>query len=62
MKAYILKNPGDGIKAWEQVTLADQKPMDVGQCSSAFAIDNAYPAWLFFASSTQCNRNQSTKF
>ena len=26
MKAYILKNPGDGIKAWEQVTLADQKP------------------------------------
>lgn len=26
MKAYIIKNPGQGIKAWEQVTLADPKP------------------------------------
>jgi len=26
MKAYIIKNPGQGIKAWEQVTLADRIP------------------------------------
>src|SRR5208282_6604481 len=26
MKAYIIKNPGQGIKAWEQVTLADLEP------------------------------------
>ena len=26
MKAYIIKNPGQGIKAWEQVTLVDLKP------------------------------------